>query len=199
MLKERRQEQVFHAAKEVFSEKGYAKTKISDIIQRAGIARGTFYLYFDSKQHIFSNLLEYLLEEFDQRIHTIELAEGAPPPLAQLRDNLTRIITVALDEPQLIRTLLHHATGPDEELDRKLEDFYTHVTDRIEWALKLGISMGLVRPCHTRLVAYSILGSIKEVMRQLASQGDTSLDVPEVVESLLSFGLHGVLVESLDK
>ncbi len=36
-------------------------------------------------------------------------------------------------------------------------------------------------------------------MRQLASQGDTSLDVPEVVESLLSFGLHGVLVESLDK
>ena len=198
VLKERRREQVFHSAKEVFSQKGFHKASISDIVERAGIARGTFYLYFKNKRHIFSCLLESLLEELDQRIETIELGERNPPPLEQLRANLTRVITLALEEPQLIQIVFHHNMGLDKKLDRELHDFYERVTGRIEWALKLGIEIGLVRPCHTRLVAYGVLGGMKEVMGQLASERISALDLKAVVDSLLEFGLRGTLVESFE-
>ena len=198
MLKERRREQVLDSAKEVFSKKGFHKASISDIVQRAGIARGTFYLYFKNKRHLFNCLLESLLQELDQRIKTIELGEGSPPPLEQLRANLTRVMTFSLEEPQLIQILFHHAVGLDKELDRELHHFYEKVADRIEWALKLGIEMGLVRPCPTRLVAYGVLGGMKEVMGQLASNRISALDVKAVVDGLLEFGLRGVLVEPFE-
>jgi len=193
--KERRQEQVLEAAKEVFAKKGFHRASIADIVQKAGIARGTFYLYFKSKRHIFTSLLESLLKELDRRIETIRLGEGHPPPLEQLRANLTRVLTFALEEPELVRILFHHAIGLDREMDQALHRFYEKVVDRIEWALKLGIEMGLVRPCPARLVAYGILGGMKEVMGQLASGRISALDVKAVVDGLLEFGLRGVLVE----
>ncbi len=197
MTKERRREQVLRAAKALFSKKGFHKVSIADIIQRAGIARGTFYIYFKSKRDIFYCLLESLLQELDQRIKTIEVGKGKPPPLEQLGTNLTKVVTFALEEPQLIHILFHHATGLDNDLDGVLDDFYERVTDRIEWAVTLGIEMGLVRPCNTRLVAIAVRGGIQEVMVGLASKRISALDVKAVVDDLLEFGLRGVLVESL--
>ncbi|MFQ5852152.1 MAG: TetR/AcrR family transcriptional regulator [Candidatus Binatia bacterium] len=197
MLNEKRQEQVLHSAKEVFSEKGFHKASISDIIQRAGIARGTFYLYFKNKRHIFDCLLESLLEELDRRIKTIELGQGKPPPLEQLRANINGVIAFSMEEPHLIQILVHHAMGLDQELDRMLDNFYERVTERIEWALTLGMGIGLVRPCSTRLVAYAILGGMQEVMRQLASDRISAPELKAVVDSLLEFGLRGVLAESV--
>jgi len=199
MLKERRLEQVFQSGIEVFSQKGFHKASISDIVRRAGIARATFYLYFKNKRHLLSRLLGYLLQELDQRIKSIELGEGQPPPLEQLRANLTRIITFGLEEPQLIQMLFRHDVGLDEDLDQELHRFYERVTDRIEWALRLGIEMGLVRACHTKVIAYSVLGGIKEVMKQIASKQISALDVQATEESLLEFGLRGVLVGSVER
>ena len=195
VLKEQRQEQIFHAAKMAFAEKGFYKTSISDIIQKAGIARGTFYLYFKNKQHIFISLLDALLQDIDERFLPVELGPGAASPIAQIKANLTRILSLAVDEPHLIRTLFHHATGLDELVDEKLDDFYDSIAERIEFALKLGIVMGLVRPCHTLLVAHSIMGSVKQVMGQLALERIAPQDLSVAVDTLLEFGLHGVLVE----
>lgn len=196
MTPEKRRDQVLRAAKAAFSKKGFHQTSVADIIHRARIARGTFYIYFKNKRDIFYCLLDSLLQELDQRIKTIEVGKGKPPPLEQLGGNLTRVVTFALEEPQLIHILFHHAMGLDKDLDRMLDDFYERVTDRIEWAVKLGIEMGLVRPCNTRLVAHAVRGGMQEVMVQVASERISALDVKAVVEDLLEFGLRGVLVES---
>ena len=49
-LREDRRAQILQKAKEVFAERGYHNASISEIILRAGIARGTFYLYFRTKR-----------------------------------------------------------------------------------------------------------------------------------------------------
>lgn len=76
-----------------------------------------------------------------------------------------------------------------------LDHFYERVTDRIEWALKLGLEIALVRPCNTRLVACAALGAMQGVMGQLASKRISPIDPKAVVDGLLEFGLRGVLVE----
>ncbi|MEF3255842.1 MAG: TetR/AcrR family transcriptional regulator [Deferribacterales bacterium] len=45
------------SAVEVFSEKGYWNTKISDIVKKADVAQGTFYLYFKNKEDLFKEML----------------------------------------------------------------------------------------------------------------------------------------------
>jgi len=49
--------QILDVARHIFSTQGYAASNVNDICQAAGIARGTFYLYFDSKPGILAALL----------------------------------------------------------------------------------------------------------------------------------------------
>ena len=44
--KKQKKNALFQTAYELFTEKGFAKTTISDIVEQAGLAKGTFYLYF---------------------------------------------------------------------------------------------------------------------------------------------------------
>ena len=57
-LREQRRQQILDAARRLFAERGYHATSIHDIIRTADIARGTFYLYFESKRAIFVELLD---------------------------------------------------------------------------------------------------------------------------------------------
>ncbi|HEY8430086.1 MAG TPA: helix-turn-helix domain-containing protein, partial [Sandaracinaceae bacterium] len=76
--REHRRRMVLDTALAVFSAKGYHQTRISDIIEAASIARGTFYLYFDSKNAIFHELLDLLLEQISENVVGVDLREGAP-------------------------------------------------------------------------------------------------------------------------
>jgi AcrR family transcriptional regulator len=51
--KDARPEEIVVAALEVFGERGFAATKLEDVARRAGVTKGTIYLYFDSKDALF--------------------------------------------------------------------------------------------------------------------------------------------------
>ncbi|MEK4228121.1 TetR family transcriptional regulator [Solibacillus sp. FSL H8-0538] len=63
---------ILKAAIEIISEKGLQKTAISDIVQKADVAQGTFYLYFSSKNALIpaiaENLLMHTLKKIKQRV-----------------------------------------------------------------------------------------------------------------------------------
>ncbi|GAW92876.1 TetR/AcrR family transcriptional regulator [Calderihabitans maritimus] len=66
------------AARQAFAEKGFGKTTIDEIVDRARVAKGTFYLYFKNKEHVFKELVlllekhyEYLKQEMQSR-HNFE-------------------------------------------------------------------------------------------------------------------------------
>src|SRR5258708_12841697 len=73
--RERRRAQILTRARDVFARKGYHQAKIDDIVAAAGVARGTFYLYFHDKKSIF----EELVNRFFQTIPM------APPPITTHR------------------------------------------------------------------------------------------------------------------
>jgi len=50
-------QKLINSAIKIFAEKGFWKTKISDIVKEAGVAQGTFYLYFKSKDHCLKEIL----------------------------------------------------------------------------------------------------------------------------------------------
>src|SRR4029077_9163310 len=74
--KEDRRQQLVECARWVFARKGYHAASIDDVIQRAGVARGTFYNYFESKRAIFQEILEDHFRRIWQSVTPIRVGPG---------------------------------------------------------------------------------------------------------------------------
>src|SRR5213595_3798923 len=55
--KDARPEEIITAALEVFADRGFAATKLEDVASRAGVTKGTIYLYFENKEALFKALI----------------------------------------------------------------------------------------------------------------------------------------------
>jgi AcrR family transcriptional regulator len=185
-LRESRRAAVMDVARTIFSNQGYHKTSIDDIIEGAGIARGTFYLYFESKRAIFDELIDDLLAKLQAMVHRIEVGPGAAPPLEQMQQIVDRVLETLQQNRELARILLREAVGIDGDFDRKLSDFWGRLRAMIESAIRNGQTMGLVRPCDPTIVAHCVLGLCKEVVGWLFVERGAKAPSPGPDQSALS-------------
>jgi AcrR family transcriptional regulator len=188
-----RREQILEAAKEVFAEAGYHEASINAIIEHAGIARGTFYLYFESKAAVFDALLDQAMHELRARITRIDIENpDAPPPQVQLREGLVRLLDYVLSDRQLAVILLSGAQATEAEAATRLDAFFDEVHAVIKLALENGIAIKLVRPCNTDVTAAALLGTVRGVIRYLVTT-DHPPPADVIVNELIAVALRGVL------
>ncbi len=187
--------EILQAAKLVFAERGYHAASINDIIKRAGIARGTFYLYFSSKDAVFESILDQAIEDLQSRIIGIDMDSGAAPPAMQLHQNVTRVLEYVLSDRELIQLLLNHGLPPESDLSLRVDAFFDHVEALIERSLSYGMSMGLCRQCDPALTAAQILGAIRGALRRLTRVQD-NIDITPVATQMIDFALRGVVVSA---
>jgi AcrR family transcriptional regulator len=87
-----RRMELIGAAEELFREKGCEQTSVSDIVKKVGVAQGTFYYYFDSKDAVLDAVLDhYLKDHLEKAIRDIvEGPENARQRLQQVVDTTLR-------------------------------------------------------------------------------------------------------------
>ncbi len=191
--KQERRRQILAAAKAVFADAGYHGASIHAIIERAEIARGTFYLYFASKAAVFDSILDQALADLRSRIHRIEVDDpSAPAPQVQLRSQVIATLEYIVQDRPLATLLLSAGNTPDVEAAERIEQFYGEMRDLLRRALESGLEIGLLRKCHPELVSAAMLGLIRGVIEQLVRK-ENALKVEEVVDELLMVALRGVL------
>jgi AcrR family transcriptional regulator len=193
--RELRRREILDVARGVFAEKGYHHTHVADIIEAAGIARGTFYLYFESKSAIFLELLEQLLSEVRSSIVGVDTSDTAPPVQEQLVDRIQRILHLVVENHALTTILMREAVGLDAEVDAKMREFYQSLHFYVRDALERGKRMGLLRDLDTEVAAFCVLGTIKQLMEQLvmSEDGHLAADVDRVALGVLDFNLRGLI------
>lgn len=196
MKREQRREQLLRHARDVFAEKGYHAAKIDDIVAQASVARGTFYLYFDDKRRIFEELVDDFLERISQAIVRIRTDDPANPPLAQLRDNVHRVLEVGLGDPGMTKILLKNAAGLDPDFDRKVRAFYRAIEELLALSLLNGQRMKLVRTGDRRLLGALALGSIKEILLQSVERRVTA-SARVLTDEVMCFLAGGLLTPGL--
>lgn len=98
--KQARPAELLAAALDCFAEKGFAATRMDDIARRAGVAKGTFYLYFPSKEAVFEALVR---ENILPRLAALEGADraGGGSAAARLRAILAGLAPV-IGNPRLV-------------------------------------------------------------------------------------------------
>lgn len=75
-IRDDRKQQIKHAAIEIFARRGFAGTKTSMIAMKAGISEGLIYRYFKSKDELYSEIVQELMEEAGKEFDNIHLLPG---------------------------------------------------------------------------------------------------------------------------
>jgi AcrR family transcriptional regulator len=124
---EDKKEKLLAAAKELFSKQGFKATNVSQITKAAGIATGTFYLYFTSKEQIFMDI--FLEENVKQKKELHKSFDVDGDPLTAIQNNMAANIAAMQANP-ILREWFNH------EVFKKIEDKYREENglDRMDFA-----------------------------------------------------------------
>src|SRR5579871_1720611 len=98
MGKPERRQQILAVAKDVFAKRGYHAAKIEDIVGAAGVARGTFYLYFEDKRTIFEEIVDRTIARLGMAIVRVDPHDEARSVADQVRENIRRIVRILLED-----------------------------------------------------------------------------------------------------
>lgn len=151
-----RKEQLLDAAARLFAERGYAETRILDICREAGVAKGLFYWYFDTKEAVFRDLAAGLRQRL-RRAQAVAMT-GHDDPLQQIRQGAEASV----------RFMVAHARSfalmAVENVDRQFVDDIRQGTelhaDDTARLVVAGIAAGQIRDEDPRLLAYSVLTTV---------------------------------------
>jgi AcrR family transcriptional regulator len=187
-----RRAHLLRVAREVFAERGYHATGVSDIIARAGVARGTFYNYFVSKRAVFQAVLEALMHDVVEAVEPIDVAQPVAP---QLRADLERLVGVLVGMGGAVRILFTDAAAVDAESAVTLREFFLDAEVRLATALVIGQAMGVIRDGDPRIMAVLLIGMLREPVVQ-AWLHQRPIDDAALVRELEQTLLGGVIRET---
>ena len=130
--KKKKKEALFRTAYELFTTKGINSTAISDIVEKAGVAKGTFYLYFKDKYDIKNKLIAHKTKElFDHAAVALENSgiTGLEDQLVFIIDDIINILVnnkplLNFISKNLVMGALKSAFWSDEEADKIFYERY---------------------------------------------------------------------------
>ena len=191
-----RREELMEAAAKVFSEKGYRTAGVNDIIAEAGVARGTFYHYFESKKQVFLALIERyftgfaeILEENHQRLFdALETGDDLP---GAWRQNALSILTFHSENPRLTTLVYREAMGLDERFSEKVRELSSLARTRMVQEFEMVAERGLMIPCDVELVTTIVNGAmINIIMEYVLEKKDA--DLGELADALVTNQLRAL-------
>jgi AcrR family transcriptional regulator len=192
MAKAERRQQILIHARDVFAKRGYHAAKIDDIVAAAGVARGTFYLYFEDKRAIFEEIVDRTITRLGVAILRVDPKDPSRSVAAQIRENIRRLVDMLLEDRGTTKILLSDALGVDPSFDRKLLSFYDEMANLLERTLREGQELGVVAEGDARLLGYLTLGAIKELLFQVVLRG-AEYEPEVLVDAIFAFLSKGYL------
>ena len=81
---------ILAAARRVFVRKGYHRAGVADIVQEVGVARGTFYRYFEGKREVFAAVLGGVMDEVVGVVRPIDVTRPIPEQIDGLEVETNR-------------------------------------------------------------------------------------------------------------
>lgn len=190
--KSQRRDDIMAAAKEVFARKGFHDTTIADIAKQAGLAYGSIYWYFDSKDELFHALMA--VEEGALRSH-IAAAVGARQDgdgEAPFRTAVQATFEFFESDKATVKLLFRDAYVLGDRFEKHLGGIYERFIDDIESVIVVAQQRGEMVAEPPRMVAYTLAALIGQLAHRRLSTDDgvTAAEVADFVVTLVLNGLR---------
>lgn len=188
VTKTSRKEEIIKAAAILFSQKSYHDVTVDQIAEQVGVAKGTIYLYFESKENLYLGILEETFKTIESILEK-EIAKKDPAP-QKLKKMLILVFQFYFQNLDVLRIL----TRDETRLIREHFEFTEHWRRRriklYRKILEKGIKEGSFRPANTELMALIIFGLVGSVM----SFYPTDMTAGEIAEEVFSMISEGIMV-----
>ena len=161
-----RRRELMDAAIHVFAQKGISRSTVADITKVAGVAKGTFYLYFTSKEHLLGALKERLVNEILDHATALYSRVGQEDWESLLDATVESMVDFFIDRKDMIYVMVQEGATPETqdlfaECELKVEQMFAT-------AIRVGIDQGTFHasdPDMTgRLLNAALEGSLKNAL-----------------------------------
>ncbi len=181
-------QRILQSAEQVFGEMGFYEASITRIVQMAGIAQGTFYLYFSSKKDAFVAVVDYLATELRQEIH--QATRDVASREAVEREGFRAFWQFVAKHPLSYR-IVRQAEFVDPVAFRR---YYQNLAKGYRRGLEAAMQAGEFISSNTEALSYALMGVGDFIgMRYVlfSEGGEVSEDVFRDVMRFVFFGLKG--------
>ena len=127
-----RREAILSAALEEFSGRGFAATRLDDVARRAGVAKGTIYLYFRDKESLFQELVRSMMGPL---VGNIEAALVSEAPVRALAEHMTDLFVREVFETRR-KDVIRLMIAEGRRFPKLAEFYYREVLSRVIAALR---------------------------------------------------------------
>ena len=152
---------IFEASMKLFAEKGYDATSVEDITATVGVAKGTLYYHFSSKEEIFN----FLIEE------GIKLLQNSIDIKTSKLDNyIDKIKAIVLIEIKIVNkyedfiTILLRQFYGRETINKMCQKHVYEYIEKIEKIVETGMKEGQVKKGNSKVIASEIYGLIASTL-----------------------------------
>ena len=152
---------IFETSMKLFAEKGYDATSIEEITATVGVAKGTLYYHFSSKEEIFNFLIEEGIKLLQNSIDI---------KISKLDNYIDKIKAIVLIEIKIVNkyedfiTILLSQFYGKEARNKKCQNLVYEYIDKIEKIVEEGIISGEIKNENSKAIASEIYGLIASTL-----------------------------------
>ncbi|MCA8914261.1 MAG: TetR/AcrR family transcriptional regulator [Planctomycetes bacterium] len=145
--REARYRQLLQAALKVFARDGIDGASVADIAEAAGVAKGSVYLYFDSKEALAGDLVRHLFVYPDEGARLSEDPEPLDRILAFCEMQERKVLELGEDSNVVLHMFGHVGKTTDDQLGRGIRQLIAETRFAVQVLLRNAMSKGLVPGC----------------------------------------------------
>ena len=160
---ERRRQQLFAVALELFAQRGYRSTTMDDIAEAAGVTKPLVYQHFSSKRALYLELVDSIAQDLLVAVRSgVEQARG---PRQQVEMGFAAYFRLVINREAEFRLLYGRDHADDQELGRALRMVEDAIAEAIDPLIDAGLDAD-----HRRLLAYAVVGMAEGASRRFMAQ-----------------------------
>src|SRR3954470_3538695 len=198
--KEARPAEIVAAALACFAERGFAATRLEDVAARAGVTKGTVYLYFPNKEELFKAVVrESLLPHLDRLMGAVPVE--LEDPAERIRRLFGFFANEVLESPlaAIPKLVIAEADNFPEIARFYVKEVISRGRAFVTETLRQGVERGIFRPLNPDHVFFSLVGPMLLAAlwrRSLGPYDDRTLDAPAMIGTHLDIVFRGLAPES---
>ncbi|SNS79708.1 transcriptional regulator, TetR family [Anaerovirgula multivorans] len=169
---------IIQAAIQVFARSGFYKAKVGDIAETAGVGKGTIYEYFNSKDHLFEEMVHFSLDTYITSIKNVLFQNITTE--SKLREFFLLIIRFTQKHMDIMRIFSQEAWRSDNNIVYLMMDAKKQIVTLVEEVLTEAVNKGEFRPIDEKIAAIIFLGGINYMVMYHVSLHDDHITEEQI-------------------
>jgi AcrR family transcriptional regulator len=188
---ELRREAWLKAGVQVFGERGYHATRIEDLATVAKQGKGTFYLYFDTKEALFLEMIDRFFVELTDTLKWVQGNVDASVDLDELfQAEAERVFKTLEKEREFARVLFRDGRSAGPAVEARIRKFYREMLSLSTKTFSDLKKVGLLPHIHPEVAAAMVMGGIEKTY-ELWITGELKGSAPTLVTEGWKFLVRG--------